>query len=101
MLIASHVTEKVQKDAASRGDEIVFVSEDEQRAGMYAVKLDPQFWYDKALERVFAAAHEFSVLDIPPEYTEDFRLIKKQYRAISLAVHPDRNKHPQAAGLAN
>ena len=82
-------------------------------AGMYSVKLDPQFWYDKALERVFEAENEFQVLDLPVAYSEDFSKIKKQYRSISLSVmrarpticgeclgliqvHPDRNKHPQA-----
>lgn len=66
------------------------------RAGTYAVKLDPQFWYDQALERVFDAANEFEVLDLPVELTEDFTKIRKQYRKISLSVHPDKNKHPQA-----
>jgi hypothetical protein len=51
------------KNAAGRGDEIVFLSEDEKmaRQGMYAVKMDPQFWYDQALDRVFAATNEFEV----------------------------------------
>lgn len=49
------------KNAAGRGDEIVFLTEDEKlaRQGMYAVKSDPQFWYDQALDRVFAATNEF------------------------------------------
>jgi len=87
-----------QKDAAARGDELVFLSADAQlaRTGTYAVKLDPQFWYDQALERVFAAAHEFEVLELPAESTDDLAKIRKQYRKISLAVHPDKNKHPQA-----
>ena len=66
------------------------------RAGTYAVKLDPQFWYDQALERVFDAANEFEVLGLPVEFTDDLTRIKKQYRKISLSVHPDKNKHPQA-----
>lgn len=52
--------------------------------------------YDQALERVFDAANEFEVLELPVELTEDFSRIRKQYRKISLAVHPDKNKHPQA-----
>ncbi len=42
---------------------MVFISEDEKaaRAGTYAVRLDPQFWYDEALKRVFDAANEFEV----------------------------------------
>ena len=34
-------------EARGRGDEVVFLTEDDQlaRAGTYAVKLDPQFWY--------------------------------------------------------
>jgi hypothetical protein len=49
------------KTAAGRGDEVVFLTEDERlaRQGMYAVKIDPQFWYDQALDRVFAATNEF------------------------------------------
>ena len=27
------------------------------------MKLDPQFWYDEALKRVFDAANEFEVLE--------------------------------------
>ena len=65
----------------------MFVSESEQRAGMYAVKLDPQFWYDKALERVFEADNEFQVLELPVAYTEDFIKVKKRYRSISLSVN--------------
>ena len=60
------------------------------------VKLDPQFWYDQALERVFDAANEFEVLDLPVEFIDDFTRVRKQYRKISLAVHPDKNRHPQA-----
>jgi len=64
---------------------------------MYSVKLDREACYDKALERVFDAENEFTVLDLPLEFTDDFAKVKRQYRAISLAVHPDRNHHPQAA----
>lgn len=64
---------------------------------MYAQRLDPQFWYDKALERVFKARNEFDVLDMPVKFTTDFYKVKRQYKTISLTVHPDKNKHPQAA----
>jgi rhodanese-related sulfurtransferase len=33
---------------------------------------------------------------LPAEQTDDWTRIKKQYRKISLSVHPDKNKHPQA-----
>ena len=36
------------------------------------------------------------MLELPVEFTEDFTRIRKQYRKISLHVHPDKNKHPQA-----
>ena len=36
------------------------------------------------------------VLELPVEFTDDFTRIRKQYRKISLSVHPDKNKHPQA-----
>ena len=97
--LAIHPLQK-QREAneQSRGDEVVFMTEDAKvaRAGTYAVKLDPQFWYDQALERVFDSANEFEVLELPVEFTEDFTRIRKQYRKISLSVHPDKNKHPQA-----
>lgn len=89
-----------QRDAndANRGDEVVFLDDDAKaaRAGTYAVKLDPQFWYDQALERVFNASNEFEVLELPAQFTDDFTRIRKQYRKVSLSVHPDKNKHPQA-----
>ena len=72
------------------------VDEQAARDGMYAVKLDPQHWFDQAISRVFDAANEFEVLELPVEWCEDATLIKKQYRKISLSVHPDKNKHPQA-----
>lgn len=60
--LAYHPLQK-QRDAndRERGDEVVFMTEDAKaaRAGTYAVKLDPQFWYDEALKRVFDAANEF------------------------------------------
>ena len=40
--------------------------------------------------------HARQVLELPVEWCEDAVLIKKQYRKISLSVHPDKNSHPQA-----
>jgi len=97
--LAIHPLQRLRDaNEANRGDEVVFLTEDAKvaRAGTYAVKLDPQFWYDQALERVFAASNEFEVLELPVEFTEDFTRIRKQYRKVSLHVHPDKNKHPQA-----
>ena len=47
---------------------MVFLTEDQKlaREGMYAVRMDPQFWYDQALERVFEATNEFEVLGPRP-----------------------------------
>merc|ERR1719189_2142882 len=59
--------------------------------------MDPQYWYDKAIERVFEANNDFAVLDLPPQRIADTAVLKRQYRKISLAVHPDKNSHPQAA----
>jgi hypothetical protein len=36
------------------------------RAGTYGVKLDPQFWFDQALDRVFQAANEYEVPALAP-----------------------------------
>ncbi|KAK7248341.1 hypothetical protein SO694_0022702, partial [Aureococcus anophagefferens] len=90
-----HPTQRA-RDKLPKGDEVVFVTEEEAREGMYAVKLDPQFYYDKAIDRVLAAENEFEVLDLPVEAIRDASTIKRQYRKISLAVHPDKNRHPQA-----
>ncbi|KAK7242912.1 hypothetical protein SO694_00127073 [Aureococcus anophagefferens] len=56
------------RDKLPKGDEVVFVTEEEAREGMYAVKLDPQFYYDKAIDAS------------SPRRT----------------IHPDKNRHPQA-----
>ena len=91
-----HPTQR-ERDALPKGDEVVFLSEAELRDGMYSVKIDPQFYYDAALGRVFEAANEFEVLELEAAPLSDSTLIKRQYRKISLSVHPDKNKHPQAA----
>jgi len=82
----------------TKGDELVFMTEDQKAArdGMYAVKIDPQFWYDQAIERVFDAKNEFEVLGLPVAYEDDATVIKRAYRKTSLHVHPDKNRHPQA-----
>jgi rhodanese-related sulfurtransferase len=87
-----------QREVAARGDELVLASAGAEvaRAGTYAVQLDPKFGYDQALERVFAASNEFEVLELPVELTDDFVKIRRQFRKISLAVHPDKCRHPQA-----
>ena len=90
-----HPTQR-ERDKMPKGDEVVFVTEEEAREGMYAVKLDPQFFYDKAIDRVLNAENEFEVLDLPVGKISDMTSVKRQYRKISLAVHPDKNKHPQA-----
>ena len=69
----------------------------EARAALYSMRLDPQHYYDQAIERVFAAKHEFEVLAIEPKWHgDDMRPIKRAYRKISATVHPDKNGHPQA-----
>lgn len=93
--IELHPTQRA-RDKMPKGDEVVFVTEEEAREGMYTVKIDPQFYYDKAIDRVLAAENEFEVLDLPVAATKDMSSVKRQYRKISLAVHPDKNRHPQA-----
>ena len=92
---------------------MVFLTEDQKlaREGMYAVRMDPQFWYDQALERVFEATNEFEVLGprpgalffvaaasaarfvLPPQvlgleatFTEELGVIKKAHRNSSPAA---------------
>ena len=90
----------------------------EAKRKLYEVKLDPQYWYDKAIERILAnepwegfsvlvtrlmcgqkawlsegvleARNDFEVLDLPPQLITDMSVLKKAYRKISLSVHPDK-----------
>jgi len=77
-----------KKNKAGKGDEVVFLTEDQKlaREGMYAVRMDPQFWYDQALERVFEATNEFEVLGLEATFTEELSVIKKAHRNSSPAV---------------
>mmetsp|Transcript_48733 Transcript_48733/g.150500 ORF Transcript_48733/g.150500 Transcript_48733/m.150500 type:complete len:538 (-) Transcript_48733:73-1686(-) len=88
--------DQIERDNVSNGDEIVLLGAGDAKRKLYEVQLDPQYWYDKAIERVFQAKNDFEVLDVPVEYIEEVSVLKKAYRKISLAVHPDKNKHPQA-----
>jgi len=89
--------DQVERDAVLNGDEIVLLGAGEAKQKLYSVRLDPQYWYDKAIERVFEARNDFEVLDLPTQLIKDRSILKKAYRKISLAVHPDKNGHPQAA----
>lgn len=78
---------------------LVLLGEDAKnaRAGTYAVRIDTaKFWFDAALDRVLSAATEFEVLGLPLVFTDDLSNVRRQFRKISLSVHPDKNKHPQA-----
>jgi hypothetical protein len=62
----------------------------EARAALYSMRLDPQHWYDQAIERVFAARHEFDVLALEAKwYGDDLKPIKRAYRKISATVVRD------------
>eukprot|EP00747_Dinoflagellata_sp_TGD_P184534 gnl/TRDRNA2_/TRDRNA2_40221_c0_seq1.p1 gnl/TRDRNA2_/TRDRNA2_40221_c0~~gnl/TRDRNA2_/TRDRNA2_40221_c0_seq1.p1 ORF type:complete len:512 (+),score=123.30 gnl/TRDRNA2_/TRDRNA2_40221_c0_seq1:80-1615(+) len=89
--------DQMERDKIINGDEMVLLGAGDAKKQLYSVQLDPQYWYDKAIERVFQAKNDFEVLDLPVQLTEDTAILKRQYRKISLAVHPDKNKHPQAA----
>ena len=57
-----HPTQR-KREQSTKGDEVVFLTTDEQAArdGVYAVKLDPQYWFDQAINRVFDAENEYEV----------------------------------------
>ena len=116
-----HPAQKL-RDKLPKGDEVVFVSEEEQREGMharprleredgaptpikkkrspsvvhrYAVKLDPQFFYDKAIDRVLAASNEFEVLDLPAEPITEMTVVKRQSFAAGRELPcPSRGQRP-------
>ncbi|CAE7949248.1 Senp7 [Symbiodinium sp. KB8] len=89
--------DQIERDQVGNGDEIVLLGAGEAKRKLYEVRLDPQYWYDKAIERVLESRNDFEVLDLPPQLITDLSILKKAYRKISLSVHPDKNKHPQSA----
>ncbi|CAK0886788.1 unnamed protein product, partial [Prorocentrum cordatum] len=89
--------DQVERDNVLSGDEIVLLGAGDAKRALYEARLDPQYWYDKAIDRVFAARNDFEVLDLPAQEIKELGTLKRQYRKISLAVHPDKNSHPQAA----
>jgi len=95
--------DQVEKDRQVAEDgAIVLLGGDEAeraaREALYSLRLDPQHYYDKAVERVLEARNEFAVLNLETKwYGSDMNPIKRAYRKISVGIHPDKNKHPQAA----
>jgi len=51
---------------------------------------------EAAVEWVTNAPNEFATLLLPLQLEEDRSKIRRQYRQISLLVHPDKNPHPAA-----
>lgn len=51
---------------------------------------------EEAVDWVNSAADEFEMLLLPLELEEDPSKIRKQFRQMSLLVHPDKNTHPDA-----
>lgn len=60
------------------------------------VALDVTSGDDPEIERVLSATNEFETLDLAVAPVEDLAHVRKVFRHISLAVHPDKNPHPQA-----
>lgn len=42
---------RIERDQVGNGDEIVLLGAGEAKRKLYEVRLDPQYWYDKAIER--------------------------------------------------
>jgi hypothetical protein len=51
---------------------------------------------DSEVDRVLRAPHAFATLELPVAPTEDLAGVRKLFRRISLAVHPDKSAHPKA-----
>ncbi|CAE7626260.1 TTL3, partial [Symbiodinium sp. CCMP2456] len=94
--------DQVEKDrqAAEDGAIVLLGGSEAERAAreaLYSLSIDPKHCYDKAVERILAARHEFEVLNLEAKwYGSDLSLIKRAYRRISVGIHPDKNSHPQA-----
>ena len=66
--------DQVEKDriAAADGAIVLLGGDDAERAArqaLYQMRLDPQHWYDQAVERILSAPHEFEVLSLTPKWT--------------------------------
>jgi len=94
--IVLHQDQVARDQATFDGDALVLLGAGDAKRHLYQIRMDPQYWYDKAIERVFEASNDFAVLDLPPQRITDTTVLKRAYRKISLAVHPDKNSHPQA-----
>ncbi|KAF4659329.1 hypothetical protein FOL47_007613 [Perkinsus chesapeaki] len=56
---------------------------------------DPNYQADRLTSKVFSSAYEVLLLDPTEEHSD--KEIQKQYRRLSLLVHPDKCNHPKAA----
>jgi rhodanese-related sulfurtransferase len=94
--------DQIEKDRLAGSENAIVLlggdeAEREARAALYSLRLEPQHWYDAAVERILAARHEFEVLGLPPRWCGgELSTIKRAYRRTSASVHPDKNSHPQA-----
>eukprot|EP00439_Symbiodinium_sp_Y106_P035054 s4045_g4.t1 len=94
--------DQVEKDrqAAEDGAIVLLGGSEAERAAreaLYSLSIDPKHCYDKAVERILAARHEFEVLNLEVKwYGSDLSPVKRAYRRISVGIHPDKNSHPQA-----
>ncbi|CAE6955288.1 DnaJ-1 [Symbiodinium natans] len=94
--------DQVEKDrqAAEDGAIVLLGGNEAERAAreaLYSLRMDPQHFFDKAVERILAARNEFEVLNLEAKwYGNDMTTIKRAYRRISVGIHPDKNAHPQA-----
>jgi len=64
-----------------------------QRRALPTEPLSPE----EAVDWIERACDEFEVLLLPMQLEEDPGKIRKQYRQLSLLVHPDKNPHPAAS----
>mmetsp|Transcript_133687 Transcript_133687/g.250137 ORF Transcript_133687/g.250137 Transcript_133687/m.250137 type:complete len:591 (-) Transcript_133687:157-1929(-) len=94
--------DQVEKDRleAEEGAIVLLGSSESERKAremLFSIRLDPQYSYDKVIETVFSAKNEFEVLGLEPKLMKDsLKDVKRAYRRLSVAVHPDKNSHPQA-----
>ena len=80
---------RIERDQVGNGDEIVLLGAGEAKRRLYEVKLDPQYWYDKAIERHLVVTLEvfYAFFGWFRAFPADLRSARSQERLRSAGSH--------------